>query len=75
MNLNISGGLANSIDNKINTALQALDDMNQNNDVVAINALQAFINAVRAQRGNHISEADADMLIANAQAIIELLNT
>ena len=75
MNLNISGGLANSIDNKINTALQALNDMNQNNDVAAINALQALINAVRAQRGNQISEADADMLIANAQAIIDLLNT
>jgi len=74
MDLNITQGIANSIDNKINTALQSLDDMNQNNDVAAINALQAFINAVQAQRGNHISEADADMLIANAQAIINLLN-
>lgn len=75
MNLNISEGLANSIDFKINTALQALDDMNQDNDVAAINALQAFINAVQAQRGNHISEADADVLIADAQAIIALLKT
>ena len=74
MDLNIMQGIANSIDNKINTALQSLDDMNQNNDVAAINALQAFINAVQAQRGNQISEPDADMLIANAQAIINLLN-
>jgi len=75
MNLNITQGIANSIDSKINTALQALDDINQNNDAAAINALQAFINAVQAQRGNHISEADADVLIADAQAIIDLLNT
>ena len=38
-----------------------------------INALQAFINSVEAQRGIHITEADADALIASAQAIIASL--
>jgi len=75
LNLNLAKGIANSIDGKINTALQALDDMNQNNDVAAIYALRAFINSIRAQRGNHISAADADALIADAQVIIDLLNT
>lgn len=74
MTLNLTKGIANSIDGKINTALQALDDMNQNNDVAAINALQAFINAIQAQRRNYISESDADALIADAQVIIDLLN-
>ena len=74
MNLNLSKGIANSIDAKINTALQALDDMNQNNDVAAFNAMQAFINVVNAQRGNQISEEDADALIAAAQVIIDQLN-
>ena len=54
-------------------ASEALDDLNQNNDVAAINALQAFINAVEAQRGIHITEADADDLIAATQNIIALL--
>ena len=53
--------------------LKALDDMNQNNNAAAVNGLQAFINAVEAQRGVHISSADADALIAAAEQIIALL--
>jgi hypothetical protein len=41
--------------------------------VAAVNALGALINAVEAQRGNKIPEADADVLIADAQHIIDLL--
>ena len=48
--------------------------MNQNNDVAAINSLEAFINAVEAQRGTKIAEADADDLVAAAQAIIDALS-
>jgi hypothetical protein len=53
--------------------VRALDDLNENNDVAAINALQAFINSVEAQRGIHIAEADADALIAAAQQTITML--
>ena len=73
--LNLNEGIQNSLDAKLDTALQALDDMNQNNDVAAFNALQAFINAVNAQRGNSISVEDADVLVAGAQAIIDQLGT
>ena len=71
--LNLQKGIANSLDAKLYAALQALDDLNENNDVAAINALQAFINAVEAQRGKKISQEDADALIAAAQEIIDLL--
>ena len=54
-------------------AEKVLDDVNVNNDVAAINALQAFINAVTAQSGNQIPVEKADALIASAQAIIDLL--
>jgi hypothetical protein len=54
--------------------MRALEDINENNDVAAINALHALINAVEAQRGNRISEADADALIAAAQKIIAQLS-
>ena len=50
--------------------VQALDDLNANNDVAACNALQAFIDAVAAQSGNQIPEVDANALIVAAQAII-----
>ncbi|MCZ6726233.1 MAG: hypothetical protein O7A98_02625, partial [Acidobacteria bacterium] len=52
----------------------ALQDMNENNDQAAINRLGAFINAVEAQRGNQISNPDADALTAAAQAIIDLIS-
>ena len=38
-----------------------------------INSLHAFINYVEAQRGVNITDADADALIASAQAIIASL--
>ncbi len=54
--LNLKQGFENSLNAKLDAAVQALDDLNQNNDVAAINVLQAFINAVEAQRGVHIPE-------------------
>ena len=71
--LNLQQGISNSLDAKLDAALQALDDVNQNNNVAAINSLQAFINFVDAQRGGQISDADADALIAATQEIITLL--
>jgi len=73
--LELPRGIANSLLAKLDTALQKLEDENENNDVAAINTLGAFINAVEAQRGKKIPEADADALIADAMEIIELLST
>ena len=70
IDLNLQQGIANSLDAKLQTVEQALADLNENNDIAAINALGAFINAVEAQRGKKISEQDADELIAAVQAII-----
>ncbi len=74
MELNINNGISNSLDAKLNSALSALDDLNENNDVAAINSLNAFINAVEAQRGKGLTVEDAENLIAQAQAIIDLLS-
>jgi hypothetical protein len=71
LDLNLQTGIANGLDAKLDSALSALDDLNENNDVAAINSLEAFINAVEAQRGHKIPEADAVVLIAAAQAIID----
>ena len=72
--LNLQNGIENSLDAKLDSALNALDDANENNDVAAINSLGAFINAVEAQSGNKIPVEDADILIAAAQDIIDLLS-
>ena len=71
--LNLQQGISNSLDAKLESALSALDDTNENNDISAINSMDAFINAVEAQRGKKISEADADKLIADALSIIAKL--
>ena len=72
--LNLQNGIENSLDAKLDSALNALDDANENNDVAAINSLGAFINAVEAQSGSKIPVEDADILIAAAQDIIDLLS-
>ncbi|MHC4906535.1 MAG: GLUG motif-containing protein [Planctomycetota bacterium] len=66
-------GIANSLLAKLDAALKILEDSNENNDGAAVGSLGAFINAVNAQRGKKISEADADSLIAAAQQIINML--
>ncbi len=48
----------------------AIDAANKNNADVAINVLEALINAVTAQSGNHISSAGADLLAADTQYVI-----
>ncbi len=65
------GGLENSLTAKLTNAIKSLE---MGNTATAINQLQSFINQVQAQRGKAISESDADMLIAQAQAIIDALN-
>ena len=55
-------------------SIEKLEDGNAKNDKAAVNSLEAFINAVEAQRGKKIPEADADDLIAAAQEIIDLLS-
>ena len=72
--INLQQGISNSLDAKLDSALQSLADINENNDIATVNSLQAFINSVEAQSGKKIPEADADHLIAAAQRIIYLLN-
>lgn len=55
------------------SSLNALDDANENNDQAACSSLQAFINSVEAQRGNKITDEQADTLIQSALAIMDLV--
>lgn len=70
MELNVKSGISNALDAKLDSALEALDDVNAKNDVSACNRIQAFINAVEAQRGTQLTDSEADDLIAAAQEII-----
>jgi Tol biopolymer transport system component len=59
VDLNLNNGISNSLDAKLNSAVNALADVNQNNDVAACNSLDALINAVEAQSGGMIPVEDA----------------
>ena len=71
--LNANSGITNSLDTKLDALDQLLNDLNENNDVAAVNVLNAFINAVEAQRGKKISDSEADDLITRAEEIMALL--
>ena len=70
---NLQQGIDNSLDAKLEAALQALEDVNANNDAAAVNKLQAFISEVEAQRAKKITDTQATALVADAQAIIAVL--
>ena len=72
--LGLQHGIANNLLAKLNSALQILEDENQNNDDATVNILRAFINNVEAQAGKKISSPDADAIITAAQQIIDLLS-
>ena len=72
--MNFHHGISNALDAKLNAVIQVLDDVNQNNDVAAINVLVAFIQMVEAQRGKKITDVQADELVDAAQAIIDVLS-
>ena len=68
---NFQNGIQNSLDGKLEAALSVLSDLNENNDVAALNSLNAFVSYVEVQRGNQLSDEQADVLIAAAQAVID----
>ncbi|MHC4559546.1 MAG: SBBP repeat-containing protein [Planctomycetota bacterium] len=74
ISLNLQQGISNSLDSKLGAALNVLDDINTNNDLAAVNTLEAFINAVEAQRGGWIPELDANGLIQAAKNIVNMLS-
>ncbi len=69
--LGLSSELENALVTKLDHAAQSLA---MGNTGAAINQLGAFINQVEAKRGNPLTEAQADALIAAAQAIIDAIN-
>lgn len=71
--MNIKAGLSNALDSKLQNVLAALDQARADDNASAIGMLHAFIQSVEAQRGKAILDTDADELIAQAMAVIGLL--
>jgi hypothetical protein len=67
--LNLSTGIANSLDAKLQNVLQALDDARAGDSPSVCNRIVAFLNEVRAQTGKSISEAQSAQLASAAGQI------
>jgi hypothetical protein len=73
MALNLSAGISNSLDSKLDAALAAMDSARKGDVTSAANMLYAFITAVQAQAGKAIGVEDAGRLVEHAQAIVNEL--
>lgn len=71
VSFNLDAGTANSLTVKLQAAESAVNRGDLN---TAVNNLQAFIHEVEAQRGKKLTAAQADALIAQAQALLDLLS-
>jgi len=70
---NLRQGITNSLDAKLENAMEAYQAANAGNRQDVVNKLMAFINAVEAQRGKELTSAQADQLIAEANRILSVL--
>ena len=70
--MNLQQGINNSLNAKLNAAMAAME---RGNTQAATNVLKALIHQVEAQRGKKITNEQADILVAAAQAIIDLLSS
>lgn len=66
-----NSGITKSLLAKLDAAQSAL---NNGQSAAAVNLLDAFVNAVEAQKGKHIIEEHAAHMIMHAQQVIEALS-
>jgi len=72
--LNPQKGISNALDAKLGAVQGALTDLNENNDVAALNAMYAFCYNAQAQSGKQLEEGEVEQLISKADAIIAAID-
>jgi len=71
--LNLPAKISNSFSAKLAAALLVIHLSEGHNEFLAVNILHGFINEVDAQRGKHLTGAQADYLISSARRIIRII--
>ncbi len=69
---NLQGTLSESLECKLEGALQAMLDIDKSDGTEAVSSLQDLADTVAAQSGNQIPQAEANALIAAIQRMIQL---
>lgn len=67
--LNLSKGITNSLDSKLENAVDAYVGGALGSSNTVVNKLNGYINAVNAQRGKKLSDDEADYLVTEAEYI------
>jgi hypothetical protein len=72
--INAGSGVVSSLDAKLSNALAALENIKRKDNASAMRMMFAFINAVEAQRGKELTDAQANQLITTAHEVIDLID-
>jgi len=72
ISLNLQGTLSESLECKLERAVQAMLDLDKSDGIAAVNSLQDLANTIASQGGKQIPQADANALIAAVQQLIQL---
>ena len=70
ISINNQATISNTVDEKLDRVLFALEYLNENIDVLTIHHLRAFIEVVNNQRTGKLNNTQADLLIQQADSII-----
>ena len=70
ISINNQATISNSIDEKLDRVLFALEYLNENIDVLTVHHLKAFIEVVNNQRTGQLNNTQADLLVQQADSII-----
>ena len=70
ISINNQATISNSLDEKLDRILFALEYFNENIDVLTVHHLRAFIEVVNSQRNGVLNSTQADLLVQQADKII-----
>ena len=70
ISINNQATISNSVDEKLDRVLFALEYLNENIDVLTVHHLRAFIEVVNSQRTSKLNDTQADMLVQQADTIL-----
>ncbi len=73
--INQQAGITNCLDVKIETVVKVITDLNDNNDVAALKAIESFIRIVEIQSGKQLTEEQAESLIDAAKPIQDAIQS
>lgn len=73
ISINNQAAISNSVDEKLDRVLFALEYLNEKIDILTVHHLKAFKQVVNNQRTRKLDEAQANLLVQQADSILSQL--